>query len=450
MLTLLASCGGGGGSTAGTGSSEPVLVVSPTPLNNGDLSLTLPSSGLGAAQLGVVIAQGDALSEAIGSYYQVARGIPAANVVRVNLTTGNATMSVGEFTAMKAEVDAKLPSGVQATLLTWTAPSRVVGSCAMGITSAMAFGFDSGYCGGGVATKASPYFDSESRKPWTDHQIRPSMMLGASSLEAARILIDRGIAADASYPAGDGYLIRTTDTARSVRALDDYTGLAALWAGKLQLQYIDNSTGSGSNSIKDRSNVLFYFTGLTQVPDLATLIFRPGAAADHLTSTGGFLPNGNGQMQATAWLEAGATASYGTVEEPYNYTQKFSRASVLIDQYYRGATLIEAYWKAVSWPGQGLFLGEPLAQPFRDSPSLKIVNGQYVISTRALRRNARYALQYRTAVTSSWIELAAITPATAQPQTLTAPLAPNAATELRWVGPCPVNVNQQCTLVSSN
>jgi xylose isomerase len=26
--------------------------------------------------------------------------------------------------------------------------------------------------------------------------------------------------------------------------------------------------------------------------------------------------------------------------------------------------LIEAYWKSVAWPGQGLFVGEPLARPW--------------------------------------------------------------------------------------
>ncbi|MCP2937667.1 hypothetical protein NK983_33720, partial [Salmonella enterica subsp. enterica serovar Typhimurium] len=29
-----------------------------------------------------------------------------------------------------------------------------------------------------------------------------------------------------------------------------------------------------------------------------------------------------------------------------------------------GETLIEAYWKSVAWPGEGVFVGEPLARPF--------------------------------------------------------------------------------------
>ena len=39
-------------------------------------------------------------------------------------------------------------------------------------------------------------------------------------------------------------------------------------------------------------------------------------------------------------------------------------ASVLLPHYFRGETVIEAYWKSVRMPGQGLFVGEPLARPY--------------------------------------------------------------------------------------
>jgi hypothetical protein len=29
-----------------------------------------------------------------------------------------------------------------------------------------------------------------------------------------------------------------------------------------------------------------------------------------------------------------------------------------------GETAIEAYWKSVSWPAQGVVIGEPLAAPY--------------------------------------------------------------------------------------
>ena len=447
LLMLAAACGGGGGA-GGTVVTPPVVVPpSPTPT----LTLTLPSTGLRAAQLGVLVAQGDALSESIANYYVTARGVPAANVIRVAVPAGSDSMSASAFATLKADIDAKLPAGVQATLVTWTAPSRVLGTCSMGITSALAFGYDAQYCGGGcAATKASPYFDSESNQPWTDHAIRPSMMLGAKTLAAAQALINRGLQADNTQPAGDGYLLRTNDVARNVR-FTDYTALPALWAGNtgLQLNYLDNSSGTSVNSISNKSNVLLYFTGLTTVPNIATNTYRPGAVADHLTSFGGFLPSGNGQMPITQWLDAGATASYGTVEEPCNYNAKFSQASVLIDQYYRGATVLEAYWKSVQWPGQGLFIGEPLARPYANTPTLAVVNGQYSITTRVLRANANYGLDYKNAA-GEWVSLATFRVSRAQPQSLSAPLPPATATQLRLVGPCATDISKQCTLAVSS
>jgi uncharacterized protein (TIGR03790 family) len=437
-------------------SSTPATVsVTATSLTS--LTLSLPARSINASQLAVIVAAGDPLSEAIANYYQSARGIPAANIIRVTLTTGVDAISATDFAALKAQIDAALPSNVQATLLTWTAPSRVSGSCSMGITSALTLGFDPKYCSGTCpgTTTASPYFDSESALPWVDHKLRPSMMLGASTLATAKALIDRGVQADASLPAGDGYLMRTSDASRSVRYApvtgDNYPALPSLWSGNsgLQLSYIDNSAGAASDSLVGKANVLFYFTGLASVPNLTSNTWRPGAIADSLTSTGGYLPGGNGQMPITAWLDAGATASYGTVEEPCNYTQKFSKASVLIDQYYRGATLIEAYWKSVQWPGQGLFIGEPLAQPFRDSPSFSVDSGQYLISTRSLRASSTYALQYQNTNAGSWVTLGSFKVTRAQPQSWRVALPGALATQLRWLGPCPTNAALQCTLSTS-
>jgi uncharacterized protein (TIGR03790 family) len=448
-LMLLAACGGGGGGSGGSGGGGGGgSGIGQT------LTLNLPSPGLAPADLAVVVAEGDALSEAVGAAYLAARGVPAANLVRVRVNTALDIISAADFALLKADIDAKLPAGIQATLLTWAAPSRVVGACSMGITSAMAFGFDTRWCNPSptanlcASTAASPLYDSEARRPQAELQVRPSMLLGARTLAAAQTLINRGVAADATRPPGDGWLVRTTDTDRSVRA-SDFAGLPTAWAGALTLNYVDNSAGAASdNALSGKSNVLFYLTGLASVDKLATLQFRPGALADTLTSTGGLLPGANGQMPITAWLDAGVTASYGTVEEPCNLPQKFSRASVLIDQYWRGATAIEAYWKAVQWPGQGLFVGEPLAQPFRDAPSFAIVNGEYQLKTRALRPGSRYTLEYLQG--GSWTTLATFTGVRGQPLDGRAPLPPAAATQIRWVGPCPDNAANRCTLAQSS
>ena len=53
-----------------------------------------------------------------------------------------------------------------------------------------------------------------------------------------------------------------------------------------------------------------------------------------------------------------------TVVEPCNFPAKFPDPGLVLSYYRRGDTLIEAYWRSVAMPGQGLFIGEPLARPW--------------------------------------------------------------------------------------
>ena len=411
-----------------------------------------PRSSLGSADLAVLYARGDATSEAIARAYQRARGIPAAQVIGVDIPTDADAIGAEAFAAIKAELDASLPAAVQATLLTWTRPSRVQGACSMGITSALAFGYSALRCGGCARTLASPYYDSDSTRPWTELQLRPSMMLGAATLEAAQALIARGLAADGSAPGGTGWLVRTPDAARSVR-WRDFAALPAQWTGPAapRLHYVDASSGTPSPWLTGQADLLFYFTGAAQVPQLAGNRFLPGAAADHLTSFGGRLPAANGQMPATAWLDAGATASYGTVEEPCNHAEKFPRASVLVEHYLRGATLIEAYWKSVAWPGQGLFVGEPLARPWPDTPGTTLEDGQLVLRTRALRRHGAYRAEWLPAGASRWQTLGTLSGPEPGPTVWRLPLPVDSARgRLRWLGPCAGSPLQTCVLGESD
>jgi uncharacterized protein (TIGR03790 family) len=72
-------------------------------------------------------------------------------------------------------------------------------------------------------------------------------------------------------------------------------------------------------------------------------------------------------MSALAWIQQGATASYGSVSEPCNLLEKFPEVGILFEHYLHGETALEAYWKSVAMPGQGLFVGEPLVRPFASS-----------------------------------------------------------------------------------
>jgi uncharacterized protein (TIGR03790 family) len=305
--------------------------------------------------IAVVINASDPLSVAVGEYYARRRKIPASNVIRVRFAASVPEMPVQVFLRIKAQVDATTPRDVQAYALTWAAPYRV--GC-MSMTSAFAFGYDPSYCATGcMPTRLSPYFNSPSRAPASDLHVRPAMMLAGSSLPEIKALVDRGIESDGTSPRGTAYLLLTTDKARDSRALI-YPVAQRSGSAFIHIEILKQDL------LEYRTDVMFYFTGLASVAGLDTLRFLPGAIADHLTSFGGMLTDSS-QMSALQWLKAGATGSYGTVVEPCNFPQKFTDPAIVIARYIHGETLLEAYWKSVAWPGQGVFIGEPLAAPYR-------------------------------------------------------------------------------------
>ena len=314
------------------------------------------ASSLGPQHVGVVVNDNDPESREIAAYYMEKRGIPPENLIHVQLTPGRSVINPDRFRLVLDRVRAETPRTVQVYALAWTLPYRV--GC-MSITTAFAAGFDEAWCAKGCkATRESPYYDSDSRRPFADLGLRPAMLLAGDSPDEVRALIDRGIAADGSRPEGTGYLLSTKDRARNVRARF-FPGILMMQSDRFDLKIIQG------NTLRHRPGVMFYFTGLTRVDGIGSNRYRPGAIADHLTSAGGKL-SGSGQMSSLEWLGAGATGSYGTVVEPCAFVQKFPRPDMVINRYLNGETLIEAYWKSVAWPGQGVFIGEPLAAPFRD------------------------------------------------------------------------------------
>jgi uncharacterized protein (TIGR03790 family) len=310
---------------------------------------------LGPEELAVIVNDADPISVKVAEYYISRRLIPKPNVIHVSFTPGQLTMKFAEFKKVKAMVDAATPPNVQAYALTWTIPYGV--EC-MSITSAFAMGFDDGgYCSAGCKpTKLNPYFNSNSHRPYDDYHIRPTMSLVGMNFEQVKALIDRGITSDFTFPKGVGYLVSTTDKARNVRAFF-YPEIIQKLGGIADLHLVT------ADFIKNKKGILYYFIGAMEVKALDSLQFLPGAIADHLTSTGGQLTNSS-QMSSLRWLEAGVTGSYGNITEPCNYPHKFPHPGIVISHYYHGESLIEAYWKSVAWPSQGIFIGEPLATPF--------------------------------------------------------------------------------------
>jgi uncharacterized protein (TIGR03790 family) len=323
------------------------------------LRIRRASGRITARDLGLVINVDDPASVEIGAYYIRARRLSPAQVLRVKLPV-RASLTPEEFKAFAKAVDAAFGASVQALALAWTMPYAV--NC-NSITGALALGFDPALCAQTcAASRRSPYFDSATARPQTDLKLRPSMLLAAGDVAAAKAMIRRGVESDFSLglrgaPPVNAYFVSTSDAARSVRTpLFPPAGSLPRVGVEVHVEH--------TQAIADVRRLLLYETGLARVDKLDTLRWMPGALADHLTSFGGVLDGSGGQMSALAWIASGATASYGTVSEPCAHPQKFPHPQLLLLNYLQGASAIEAYWKSVAWPQQGIFIGEPLAAPF--------------------------------------------------------------------------------------
>lgn len=354
--------------------SETITATSPN--GNQTVTVILPRRAIQPAEVAIIVNRQDPQSVDVAAYYQLVRNIPAANVIEVSFPAALTSITQKDFEIIKAQVDAAVSAlpDIQALVITWTEPWKVKENDSgkgMSITSAFALGFDVDYYNDTSlvcqATRETPYYNTNSVRPYSDFGLRPAMMLAGVNKQNVIDLIDKAVSADQTFPGGDGYLIRTTDNRRSdpryktfINTVDSFNRTDAL-----VMNYIDNSAGVRSdNYISNTPDVLFYFTGLVTVPEIATNSYVAGAVADHLTSAGGRLTGPNPQMSVLSWLEAGAIASYGTVIEPCNFAAKFTHTTNFVTPYFSGSTVLEAYWKSVRTPGEGIFVGDPLTRPY--------------------------------------------------------------------------------------
>ena len=358
MLSFAASALAQGVSPAGA-SSRPV--TSAVAASAAAFRVVVPriSGRLQAADIGLVINTADPYSVAVGEHYVVARGLHAAQVLRLDLPT-KALLNRDEFETLRRAIESFFGPATQALALAWAAPYAVECNA---ITGALALGFDAALCSNGcAASRSSGYFNSVSSRPLFNPGWRPSMLLAARTVEQAKNLIDRGVAADGSLLQPGrapvlALMLSSDDAARRVRvALYPPPGLLAALGVDLRI--------APAAALPGAQRLLLALTGSERVGFEPLPQWVPGGLGDHLTSFGGDLQGAHGQSTALDWIAAGATASHGAVSEPCNHAQKFPHPQVLLLHYLQGSTAIEAYWKSVAWPQQSLFVGEPLAAPF--------------------------------------------------------------------------------------
>lgn len=347
---------------AGLAASASPATSAARPARPAGIAVPRISGRITAKDIGLVINVADPYSVEVGAHYIGARKLAPEQVLRVSLPTRPA-LDAQEFEALRQAIESHFGEATQALALAWSAPYAVACNS---ITGALALGFDPGPCAGAAhscaPTRASPYFNARTARPFADLRMRPSMLIAARDVAGAKALIDRGVRADGSLglrgaPPVHAHFVVTGDRARNVRAplfpppgAPRGTGVAI---------HVDKT-----DALQGADRVLVYQIGAARVDKLETVSWVPGALADHLTSFGGRLDGSGGQMSALEWIHAGATASYGTVSEPCAHSQKFPHPQVLLLNYAQGSSALEAYWKSVAWPLQGVFVGEPLAAPF--------------------------------------------------------------------------------------
>jgi uncharacterized protein (TIGR03790 family) len=328
----------------------------------------------------VVVNQNSSNSVQLGNDYCEWRGVPPQNLFRMTGWTGGAiNWQEDDFESYLLDpllvmISSRgLTNQAEIVLLSMDIPYRVIaGDSQNGTTSALFYGFKTntappatppGLPGSCSLPEDSTNSYAYSELPFALAQPETAstnaflaVMLTDTNLAQAESTLVRGAASDSSIPPQTVYLEKTSDTSRNVRFFSFDNAIQECRARG------DNAVTRTDSDSTDLTDALGLDTGLANlsVPPNA---FVPGAVADSLTSYGGAIFENSGQTPLLAFLEAGASGSYGTVVEPCNYTYKFPNPMVYFYQN-RGFCLAEAYYQSLDNPFEGLMVGEPLSAPF--------------------------------------------------------------------------------------
>ena len=348
----------------------------------------------------VVVNTNSSKSIELGNYYATAHGIPAHHICPVGITTGLVAVTSNEFRSLLLAPITNhiatngLSGRIDFLVLCWDFPTRVGGTphyeAAEAITASLFYGFknapgywDTPYGTCKLSTYASnAYYRAErafrSADGWNSTNGFVAFYLVATNLDVAKLVVDRGAAAQTSAPPATVNLHSLGDESRGIReqlfanAQFAFSALPGLPVTCLFPPLYTVMSG--------KTNVIGYQDGYGNAwaPELNNMrtnnVWLPGAYADHLTSYGGALPIPPiAQSTVIDWMTIGATASHGTVTEPCAYLEKFPDP-LMGFWYARGFTIGEAYAMSIQAPYQGLFAGDPLAAPFAAPPTITVTS----------------------------------------------------------------------------
>ncbi len=316
----------------------------------------------------VVINQNNSDSSVLGNYFSELRSIPPENNLRISWLGGNVSWSSVDFTnnlltpLMTMLAERGLTNQIDYVVLSMGIPFQTMlnGTNVNSTTSALFYGLKTD--GGTDVGVTNSFAASESifrdAKPASAPGISfLTTMLTADSLNSAKQMVNRGVTSDGTKPLQPVILAKTSDPARNIRHLSfDNVIFNTRVLGNVSLLRTNSNDPSG------QTGLFGYETGLMRY-QVSPGTFIPGAIADSMTSYGGLIFGSNDQTNLLAFIEAGATGSYGTVAEPLSDAEKFPSPHVYFYQA-RGFNLVESYYLSVARPYLGLTVAEPLSSPF--------------------------------------------------------------------------------------
>jgi len=218
---------------------------------------------------------------------------------------------------------------------------------------------------------------------------------GGTDLATVLSMIDKSVAADGTFPAGTFHFLQTGDAARSAPRHGLYTGAVnkIVANGGLAVRTSGPLLPSGGAV---SAGAMSGFAGADILG--GDFSFADGAFADHLTSFGATFTD-TSQTKVTKWIEKGAICTFGAIQEPCNYPNKFPTANVHT-MYHEGATIGEACFRSLqAVPFQGMMIGDPLCHPYTHVPTV----GPGTLPTGAVSGNVSFIPTATTAHPSATI-----------------------------------------------
>lgn len=340
------------------------------------------SFAVGPHQVLLLINSDSEDSVVIGETYAKLRSIPEINVVHVKLgAKPKLAISPERFRqnvwdpAWKAAFKRSISNQIFAVIFSAGFPTTVTTDPCVSIT-----GFTFLRCREPsseeveLALYRSPYFAGpnspdgvahpsqtfDSARLWLDASApMPAMMLAftgqnGQSRESALECLSCSARSDSTFPTGTVFFVLNDDVRTKSRSWQFPRAVSEL-----------RKLGVSAHIVNDLPKTPTVIAGIMAgSPTLnpSEGLYWPGAMAEHMTSFGGVFSE-QSQTKLTAWLDAGAAGSSGTVVEPRSAWPKFPSARFFV-HHALGCTMIESFYQAILSPLQILLVGDPLAAPW--------------------------------------------------------------------------------------